>query len=75
MSMITESSKSRKKKQELFSQAGMIAVAAARNKGLPITYASEDRIVREYPDGKIEVLGTIENASPVNLPKKFLIGC
>ena len=53
----------------------MIAVAAARNKGLPITYASEDRVVREYPDGKIEVLGTIEDVSPVNLPKKFSIGC
>ncbi|MBD5435276.1 MAG: hypothetical protein HDR36_01990, partial [Treponema sp.] len=56
MSTISESSKSRKGKQRLFSQAGMIAVADARNKGLPITYAAEDRIVREYPDGTIEVL-------------------
>ena len=53
----------------------MIAVAAARNKGLPITYASDNCVVREYPNGEIEKLGTIENASPVNLPKKFSIGC
>ncbi|MBD5413248.1 MAG: hypothetical protein HDR52_02305 [Treponema sp.] len=75
MSTIRESSKSRKGKQRLFSQAGMIAVADARNKGLPITYAAEDRIVREYPDGTIEVLGTIENAPMPALPKKFSIGC
>ena len=75
MSTIRESSKSRKGKQRLFSQAGMIAVADARNKGLPITYATGDRIVREYPDGTIEVLGTIENAPMPALPKKFSIGC
>ena len=75
MSTISESSKSRKGKQRLFSQAGMIAVADARNKGLPITYAAEDRIVREYPDGTIEVLGTIENAPMPALPRKFSIGC
>lgn len=75
MSTINESSKSWKKKQRLFSQAGMIAVADARNKGLPITYATGDRVVREYPDGKIEVLGTIENAPMPVLPKKFSIGC
>ena len=75
MSTISESSKSRKGKQRLFSQAGMIAVADARNKGLPITYASGDRVVREYPDGKIEVLGTIENSPMPALPKKFSIGC
>ena len=75
MSTISESSKSRKGKQRLFSQAGMIAVADARNKGLPITYAAGDRVFREYPDGKIEVLGTIENTPMPALPKKFSIGC
>lgn len=73
MNRITESSKSRKGKQRLFSQAGAIAVAAARNKGLPITYASENRIVREYPDGRTETIGTIESVSQVNLPKTFSI--
>lgn len=73
MSRITELSKSQKGKQKLFSQAGMIAVAAARNNGLSITYALENRIVREHPDGKIEVLGTIEKASSVDLPKEFVI--
>lgn len=73
MSRITESSKSHKKKQRLFSQAGAIAVAAARNRGLPITYASENRIVREYPDGTIEVLETIEAVPQVTLPKTFPI--
>lgn len=73
MSRITESSKSRKGKQRLFSQAGMIAVTAARNKGLPITYASENHIVREYPDGTTEVLETIEPIPQVNLPKTFSI--
>ena len=75
MSTISESSKSRKGKQRLFSQAGMIAVADARNKGLPITYAMGNRVVREYPDGTIEVLGIIENAPMPALPKKFSIGC
>lgn len=75
MNRITESSKSHKGKQRLFSQAGMIAVAEARNNGLPITYAREDRIICEYPDGKIEVLGTIENTPMPVLPKKFPIGC
>ncbi len=75
MSTIIESSKSRKGKQRLFSQAGMIAVADAQKKGLSITYATEDRIVREYPDGKLEVLGTIKKVSSVNMPKKFSIGC
>ena len=73
MSRITESSKSQKEKQKLFSQAGMIAVSAARNKGLPITYASGNSIVREYPDGRTEVIATIEAVSQLTLPKTFSI--
>ena len=30
--------------------------------GLPITYAENGKIIREHADGRMEILGTIENA-------------
>ncbi len=72
MGKITESSKSQKQKQKLFSQAGMIAVKTAQNNNLPITYASGNKVIKEYPDGTTEVLALI---TPVQttVPKKFII--
>ena len=72
MGRITESSKSHKEKQKLFSQAGMIAVRSARNNNLPITYAAGNEVIREYPDGRKEVLTVITTVNN-NLPKKFVI--
>lgn len=72
MGKITESSKSHKEKQKLFSQAGMIAVRAARNNNLPITYAAGNEVIREYPDGRKEVLTVITTVNN-NLSKKFVI--
>ena len=37
------------------------SVAASKDQGLYITYREGDRILREYPDGKKEVIGNLEN--------------
>lgn len=72
MGKITESSKSHKEKQKLFSQAGMIAVRTAKNNNLPITYAAGNEVIREYPDGRKEVITVITTVNN-NLSKKFVI--
>lgn len=72
MERVTESSKSHKKKQELFSQAGMIAVRTALNHNLPITYASGNEVIKEFPDGRKEVLVVMQSV-PCDVPKKFMI--
>jgi hypothetical protein len=40
--------------------AARSAIRAQRQAGLPITYQSGNKIVREFPDGRREVLGTVE---------------
>ena len=72
MGKITESSKFHKGKQKLFSQAGMIAVRTAINNNLPITYAAGNEVIREYPDGRKEVLTVITTVDN-KLSKKFVI--
>jgi len=72
MGKITESSKSQRQKQKLFSQAGMIAVKTAKNNNLPITYATGDKVIKEYTDGSTEVLAHIKPVL-INIPKKFVI--
>ena len=37
-----------------------IAIAESKALGLPITYLKDGKIIREYADGKIEVLKTLE---------------
>lgn len=73
MGIITESSRVNiEKKQKLFSQAGMIAVRKALNAGLSITYAEGSSVVREYNDGRKEILALI--AQTENVPvKRFKI--
>lgn len=39
--------------------AGRAAVRAQRAAGLAVTYKRGDKIVREFPDGRREVIGTI----------------
>lgn len=36
------------------------SIQAAKNAGLYITYAKNSEIVREYPDGRLEVIGVID---------------
>jgi hypothetical protein len=49
--------------------AGRAAVRADRAAGLPVTYQRGSQVVREYPDGRREVLGTIPPTPPYKLPK------
>jgi DUF438 domain-containing protein len=41
------------------SEAGLFAVKAAKDRGLPITYVENDEIIKEYSDGRKEILGRI----------------
>jgi hypothetical protein len=54
--------------QRMCSQAGQFAVQEAKAAGLPITYVDGITIIKEYSDGRKEVLGTIK--PPVRLAKK-----
>jgi hypothetical protein len=38
----------------------MFAIREAKEHGLPITYVENDRIIKEYIDGRKEVLGTVK---------------
>jgi hypothetical protein len=45
--------------QQLFSEAGKLAVMENRRLGIPIVYGNEkNEVIKEYPDGRKEVLGT-----------------
>ncbi len=46
--------------QRMCSEAGLFAVKEAKDKGLPITYVEKEEIVKEYADGRKEILGRIE---------------
>ena len=45
--------------QQMCSEAGLFAIKEAKDRGLPITYVINDSIIKEYADGKKEVLGQI----------------
>ena len=46
--------------QQMCREAGLFAIKEAKDRGLPITYAENDEIIKEYPDGRKEVLGKIK---------------
>lgn len=46
-------------RQRMFSASGLLAVAKAKKRGLPITYAKGEQIIREYADGRKEVIGSV----------------
>jgi hypothetical protein len=46
--------------QQMCREAGLFAIKEAKDKGLPITYVENDEIIKEYSDGRIEVLGKIK---------------
>jgi hypothetical protein len=46
--------------QQMCSEAGLFAVKEAKDRGLPITYAENEDIIKEYADGRKEVLGRIK---------------
>jgi hypothetical protein len=43
--------------QKMVSEAGLFAIRDAKERGLPITYVANDQIIKEYADGRKEVLG------------------
>jgi hypothetical protein len=45
--------------------AGAFAVYEAKQAGLPITSVKDGKIVKEYPDGKVEILGDAHPWVPV----------
>lgn len=52
--------------QKMFSTAGELAVREARAAGLPVTYVSGTTIIKEYSDGRQEILGSIAPSVTVN---------
>ena len=46
--------------QQMCREAGLFAIKEAKDKGLPITYVENDEIIKEYSDGRIEVLGKVK---------------
>jgi hypothetical protein len=42
--------------QRFFSEAGMLAAAENKRLGLPIAYVEDGNVVREYADGRKEIL-------------------
>jgi len=51
--------------QQMCSEAGLFAIKEAKDRGLPITYVENDEIVKEYADGRKEILGKIKPRIPV----------
>ena len=56
--MVTETHGTQEERQRLFSQAGDIAIREAKIALLPLTYAEGEQIIKEWPDGRKEVIGT-----------------
>jgi hypothetical protein len=48
--------------QRMCNEAGLFAIKEAQDKGLPITYVENEDIIKEYADGRKEVLGRIKPA-------------
>jgi len=46
--------------QQMCTEAGLFAIKEAKDRGLPITYVEDDEIVKEYADGRKEILGKIK---------------
>ena len=62
---LTESTKSTRKRQSMFSTAGNIAVSRSFSSGRSVTCSKDDKIVRMWKNGKEEIIGHVENDIPV----------
>ena len=58
--------------QQMCNEAGLFAIKEAKDKGLPITYVDNENIVKEYADGRIEILGKIKPRVKVT-QREFII--
>jgi hypothetical protein len=43
--------------QRLFSEAGKLAIAENKRLGIPISYVEKGHVIKEYADGRKEILG------------------
>ena len=57
--------------QRMCCEAGLFAIKEAKDRGLPITYVENDEIVKEYVDGRREILGRIKPR--ITLKKRVFI--
>ena len=46
--------------QQMCNEAGLFAIKEAKDRGLPITYVENEDIIKEYADGRREILGKIK---------------
>ena len=46
--------------QRMCNEAGLFAIKEAKDRGLPITYVEDEDIIKEYADGRKEILGHIK---------------
>ena len=46
--------------RQMCSEAGLFAIKEAKDRGLPVTYVENEDIVKEYADGRKEILGQIK---------------
>jgi len=51
--------------QQMCNEAGLFAIKEAKDRGLPITYVENNEIVKEYTDGRKEILGKIKPRVPI----------
>ncbi|GBU23211.1 hypothetical protein R80B4_03127 [Fibrobacteres bacterium R8-0-B4] len=54
--------------QRLFSEAGKLAIAENKRHGIPLTYVENDLLIKEYADGRKEVLCSVPPDVPYNGP-------
>ena len=52
--------------QRMCTEAGLFAIKEAKDRGLPVTYVENEDIIKEYADGRKEVLGKIKPRVKVN---------
>ena len=46
---------------EVLATTAAIAIGVTKALDLPVTYLKEGKVIKEFPDGKVEVLQSLEN--------------
>ena len=52
--------------QKMCSRAGSLAIQKAQARGLPLTYVENDKIVKQYANGKKKILGQVKPRIKIN---------
>ncbi|MCF8243606.1 MAG: hypothetical protein K9J37_08885 [Saprospiraceae bacterium] len=53
--------------QDIGAETGRRAIAEAKALGLPVTFVENDQIIKEFPDGRREVLGNVPPSTKVEI--------